>query len=196
MYLYKIDEQLKELRKAYNSLKDENLDGVDDITSFTKILNQKTTRDILQSKISTFETMKLLMKQELLTVHRSIINHFITINALQTSKSTILPLIASEMAINIGNRSEGEALELTNNLLGLFQSVVNKNEVLAQQNLQRLKVSSISEEDFNALNLRVNAYLADISKEGRMLQGSNNQLRLEQSKSPFDVRTREAEEES
>ena len=179
-FLKKNAEQLKALKETFANLKEEEIADGDDLASFTRLLNQRTTRDILQSKINTLETNEILMKQELITVHRAIINHFVTINALQTSKSTIIPLLASEMAVGIGNKSEGEAIDLTSNLIGLFQSVVNKNETLAQQNLQRLQGTTLSETDLNALNLRIGAYLSEIERDNKLLgESSNKPIQLE-----------------
>ena len=171
LYLTKLDEQLKELKENY-SLLDVEVSDLKDIESFTKTLDQKTKREIINSKISTTETMTVLMKQELLSVHRAIINHFITINSLQTSKNTILPILASELIINAGNKSESDALELTNDLISLLQSVVNKNVNQAQQNLQKLKITSMSAEAFNSLNKEINLYLEDITRGQKLLDSS------------------------
>ena len=169
LYLLKLDKQLKELKRVEASI-DTTTTNVDDIESFTKALDNKTKKEILHSKISTIETMIVLMKQELLSVHRAIINHFITINSLYTSKNAILPVLASEMIINKGNKSEGEALELTNSLIGLLQSVVNKNVALTEQNLERLRLTSISTESFDALNKEISLYLEDVNRSNKLLE--------------------------
>jgi len=169
LYLLKLDAQLKELKRVEDSL-DTTTGNMDDIESFTKALDNKTKKEILHSKISTIETMIVLMKQELLSVHRAIINHFITINSLYTSKNAILPVLASEMIINKGNKSEGEALELTNSLIGLLQSVVNKNVALTEQNLERLRLTSISAESFDALNKEISLYLEDVNRTSKLLE--------------------------
>ena len=169
LYLIKLEEELKELKNNYDSL-DYNTYNLDDISDYTKALDNKTKQEILKSKISTIETMKVLMKQELLSVHRAIINHFVTINSLHTSKNAILPVLASEMAINKGNKSEGDALELTNSLLGLLQSVVNKNVLLTEQNLEKLKLSSLSGKSFEILDKEINLYLKDINRSNKILE--------------------------
>ena len=169
LYLSKLNDQLEELKKSNDSIDVSNT-NVDDIEGFTKALNNKTRKEMISSKISTLETMIVVMKQELLSVHRAMLNHFITINSLHTSKNAILPVLASEMIINRGNKSESEAIELTNNLIGLLQSVVNKNVDSTRENLEKLKVSSISTESFEALNKEIKLYLEDIDKKSKLLE--------------------------
>jgi hypothetical protein len=169
LYLDKLDKQLVELRKSYAEL-DDSFDNLDDIASFTGALNQKTKKELLASKISTVETMIVMMKQELVSVHRAIINHFITINALQTSKNAILPVLASELAINMGNKSESNAIDLTNNLFGLMQSVVNKNVDLTQSNLAKLRATSASNDLFASIDREVTQYLETVNRANKLLE--------------------------
>ena len=178
LLLKRVEEILAELKSKNNLIVVDEPNNIDNASDFAKLLNQKTIKELLQSKIQTFETTKVLLGQELVTVHRAIINHFITINSLQTSKNTILPLLASEMAINIGNKSEGEALDLTNNLISLFQSVVNKNITLTEENLERLKGTSMSIEDFNMLNARITSYLSDVSNSTKYLEANNKDTEM------------------
>ena len=142
---------------------------LDELTKFTQSLNRSSAEKIIQDKITTFETMILLMKQELMAVHCSIINHFVTINSLQTSKMAILPLIATEMAINMGKATESESLQLTGELVDLLQNVVNKNVEATQENLNRLRLSSISEETYNALNGEVTRYISTVDRSQKLL---------------------------
>jgi hypothetical protein len=163
-FLIKLSEHLIKLK----ALREKIASGVepeekDDIYSFTKQLNDKAILEILDNKISTFETMVMLMKQELYKVHRSIINHFITINALQTSKNAILPLIGAEIAIGIGTSTDTEALELSNSLISLFKNVVNRNVEATKNNLQLLQQSSLSEEQLTLLTTNVTSFLSTIS---------------------------------
>ncbi len=171
LYLKKLSEHLSYLKKYYQSLNMEELDdSMSEIDRFTKTLDQNSVREILLDKITTFETMILLMKQELISVHRSIISHFITINSLQTSKSAILPLLATEIAINVGNKSEGEALELTGNLISLLDSVVNKNAEATRQNLEKLRLTSLSDENFQSMHTSIEAYLKSLNSGREILE--------------------------
>jgi len=171
LYLRKLNQYLNYLKKYEASLDTEARPApVDEIEEFTRMLEENSSREILRDKINTFETMILLMKQELVTVHRAIINHFITINSLQTSRSAILPLLATEMAISVGNSSEGEALELTGHLVSLLQNVVNKNIEATKDNLEKLKLSPISEETYAALNKDITSYLQAASRGSQILE--------------------------
>ena len=107
--------------------------------------------------------MILLMKQELVKVHRAIINHFITINALQTSKNAILPLLATEIAIGVGTTTDTEALEISNGLISLFQNVVNKNIEATMNNLQLLQQTSLTQEQLAPITSTVTAFISSIS---------------------------------
>ena len=165
-FLIKLSEHLDRLKK----LREQIASGVEveeknDIYSFTKQLNDKAILEILDNKISTFETTIMLMKQELYKVHRSIINHFITINALQTSKNAILPLIGTEIAIGIGTSTDTDALELSNSLISLFKNVVNRNVEATKNNLQLLQQSSLSEEQLTLLTTNVTSFLSTISND-------------------------------
>ncbi len=171
VYLRKLTEYLERLKQFKDYMDTTELDpNADDITSFTQTLNKSSAERIIQDKITTFETMILLMKQELVTVHTAIINHFITINSLQTSKMAILPLIATEMAVNMGNTTESESLRLTGELVDLLENVVNKNVEATQENLKRLRLSGISEDTYTALNGEVTRYISTVDR-GRKLLG-------------------------
>lgn len=194
VYLKKLQQYLNYLKMYNASLKSEQIsDDLDEITKFTKTLDQNSSREIMRDKINTFETIILLMKQTLVTVHRSIINHFITINSLQTSKSAILPLLATEIAINIGKDTERESLELTSNLVNLLGSVVNKNNEATKENLEKLKLSSLSDETYNALNSRITMYLESsergdnlIKLEEEKLQPNDDTLHLDPPQKSFN----------
>ena len=168
-----LNEYLKNLR-AFNAnlVLPEITDDLDEITQFSMSLDQSSIKKILQDKIQAFETRLVLMRQELVTVHQAIINHFITINALQTSKMAILPLITTEMAIAKGKTTEGEALQLTGELVNLLQNIVNKNIEATQENLSRLRLSSIPDETYAALSRDVGTYLEKVNQGNAILEGT------------------------
>ena len=175
-YLKKLSEYLKSLKTYYKQIEDYTPDEeLDEIELFTKTLDQNSSREIILDKINTFETMILLMKQELVTVHHSIINHFITINALQTSKSAILPLIATEVALGVGKKNEEEALTLTSDLINLFQSVVNKNITETKLNLEKLRLSSLSSEAYSEMSREINSYLESLNRSNTVLEQKEQQ---------------------
>ena len=180
LYLFKLEKYEKYLEEKINEFNNnfDEINNINDIKSYTMLLNQKSYKEILNNKLSTFKTMSLLMKQELLSVHSAIINHFITINALQTSKNAILPLIQSEVNISKGNESEKDALELTSNLMNLFQSMVNKNIIDSKENLNRLKLTNISNDTYETINRQINSYIDTVNKSEKLLEDEDNNLKL------------------
>lgn len=180
LYLFKLEKYEKYLEEKINEFNNnfDEINNVNDIKSYTMLLNQKSYKEILNNKLSTFKTMSLLMKQELLSVHSAIINHFITINALQTSKNAILPLIQSEVNISKGNESEKDALELTSNLMNLFQSMVNKNLIDSKENLNRLKLTNIPNDTYETINRQINSYIDTVNKSEKLLGDEDNNLKL------------------
>ena len=173
LFLKKLHDHLEYLKQYSTSFDSEELDEtLDEIEKFTKTLDRNSGKEILQDKINTFETMILLMKQELITVHRAIINHFIAINSLQTSRSAILPLLTTEIALSAGKESEKEAFELAGGLVSLFGSVVNGNAEETKANLERLKLSAISDETYSSMSKEVNLYLESLSKSRSVLEAA------------------------
>ncbi len=173
LFLKKLHEHLEYLKKYSASYDTEEIEEtLDEIEKFTKTLDRNSSREILQDKINTFETMILLMKQELVTVHRAIINHFIAINSLQTSRSAILPLLTTEIALSAGKESEKEAFELAGGLVRLFGSVVNGNAEETRTNLERLKLTAISDETYSSMSKEVNAYLESLGKSRNVLDAT------------------------
>ncbi len=176
VFLGKLYEHLENLKKYYKSIEDETVDeSLDEIEQYTKTLDINSKKEIVLDKINSFETMILLMKQELVTVHRSIINHFMTINSLQTSKSAILPLIVTEVAIGVGKRTEEESMALTGDLIGLFQSVVSKNAEATKANLQRISLLSLSDETYMNMSKEVNKYLESLDRGRAVLAGAGEE---------------------
>ena len=185
LFLKKLHEHLEYLKKYSSSYDEEEEEELlDEIDKFTKTLDRNSSKEILQDKINTFETMILLMKQELITVHRAIINHFIAINSLQTSRSAILPLLTTEIALSAGKETEKEAFELAGGLVSLFGSVVNGNAEETKANLERLKLTSISDETYSTMSREVNAYLDSLGKSNILLSSTSEPQEPQEEKSP------------
>ncbi len=171
VFLIKYEEQIEHLRERYESMKSEKYD-MSTKRGLINQLNAESRRKLAETQLSNAETTNFLMTQELLTVHRAILNHIITINALKVSKNVILPILVSEMAINKGNMSEGKALDFTNDLFRLLQSVIDKNVDLTHDNLEKLKSSSMSLASIEALNREVSNYLQDTTRKQELISGT------------------------
>jgi len=124
-------------------------------TSFLHIINDKANR---------FATVNLLMRKELLRLNQAIVNHFITINSLEMAKDDLLPLIESEVAISQGRNTENQALNLSKNVMGLFQALLTRNVDSAIENMNKLQNSCIPETVVNAINQDISTYLQGITQ--------------------------------
>ncbi len=197
-YLLKLIQYLTELEMAYERLTSgetnrreheqiKNIEGLDEETvqrmmkrqaelnEYIDSLDQISAKDILENKIHGFETMITLMKQELATVNRAIVSHFLVINSLEVSKMAILPLISAEMAISTGQETESNSLQLTGELVSLLQNVVTKNIEGTKENLSRLKTSSIPEETYQALNSQIASYISYTNTATKLIEEKNDQ---------------------
>ena len=124
----------------------------------------------MRDKTNRFLTANQIAKQELLRINQTIANHFITINALETAKNDLIPLIGSELAIGIGRNTENEALKLSQNLIGLFESLLTKNTDEALDNMELLRESNLPEEIYSTLNSDITTYLKNVSESNRLTE--------------------------
>ena len=103
------------------------------------------------------------MKQELFKINQIIINHFITINTLEMARDDLLPLIGSELAINIGRNTENSALELSQSVMGLFQSLLTRNVDTAQENIERISNIGINNDTLELINRDISNYMLNLN---------------------------------
>lgn len=134
---------------------------------------------IMRDKTNRFSTSNHLMKQELLKVNQAIVNHFITINALEMARDDLLPLIGSELALTQGRNTENKSLDLSGNVIGLFQSLLSRNVTGAVENMEKLKQSSLSADTFALLNKDIEVYLQGLNQASQ-LEGKVESLDIDQ----------------
>ncbi|MCI9233197.1 MAG: hypothetical protein HFH08_01210 [Bacilli bacterium] len=134
---------------------------------------------IMRDKTNRFSTSNHLMKQELLKVNQAIVNHFITINALEMAKDDLLPLIGAELALTQGRNTENKSLDLSENVIGLFQSLLSRNVAGAVENMEKLKQSSLSADTFALLNRDIEVYLKGLNQVAQ-LEGKVESLDIDQ----------------
>lgn len=123
--------------------------------SFLQIVNDKATR---------FATVNLLMRKELLEVNQAIVGHFVTINSLEMARDDLIPLIESELMIAKGKESERQALDLSRNVMKLFQSLLSRNVEGTIENMNRLEQASIPQEVMTSINNDINTYIQGVSQ--------------------------------
>ena len=181
-YLIKLNEYLAKLEefKVHVDAKCEELSNSNsgDMREYTELLNYMSMRDIIDNKINTFNTSITLMSQELVKIHRAIVTHFITINALNTSNNAILPLIASELALNVGAKSESNALSVSRHLVDLLQSIVNQNVVETKDNLDKLlTVSELDPYALDSVSKSVTSYLEMLDSSNKLLSSQEETVK-------------------
>ena len=133
----------------------------------------------MRDKVNRFSTSNHLMKQELFKVNQAIVNHFITINALEMARDDLLPLIGSELALTQGRNTENKSLDLSKNVIELFQSLLSRNVTGAVENMEKLKQSSLSANTFELLNKDIEVYLQGL-RQSTQLEGKVESLDIDQ----------------
>ena len=130
----------------------------------------------MKDKTNRFFTSNHLMKQELFKINQAIVNHFITINALEMARDDLMPLIGSELALTRGRESENSAIELSQSMVNLFKSLLSRNVEGALENMVKLKEMNLPESIYQTLNQDIEIYLKkigsgpDLSKETLSLE--------------------------
>ncbi len=131
---------------------------------YARFLTASSRLQIMNDKSNRFATTNHLMQQELLKINQAIVNHFITINALEMARDDLLPLVGSELALGQGRSTENQSLELTQNVMHLFQSLLDRNVDSAVENMEQLRRSSLSADIFAALNKDIEVYLQGLNQ--------------------------------
>lgn len=124
-------------------------------SSFLQIVNDKANR---------FATVNLLMRKELLKVNQAIVNHFVTINSLEMARNDLIPLIETELTISEGRNTENDALDISHNIMGLFQSLLTRDVNSAVQNMDKLQKASVPEELMISITNDINTYIQGVSQ--------------------------------
>jgi len=153
LHLEVVKNSISHLEEQLGNLNPENED------EYFEYLNVTSHLQIMKQKENRFMTSSTLMKQELFKINQMIVNHFITVNALEMARDDLMPLVGSELAISFGRNSENEALELSRNVMELFQSILTRNVDSAVYNMEKLKEIGINDETFALINKDINIYI-------------------------------------
>ena len=163
-YLKALTGYNNEVLEEYNSAKEHlKLLSLDNDEDYAEFLNYSTIVEVLQDKATRFVTNRAHMKQELFKVHRAIVRHFITISALKSAKNDIIPLIGSELIIGVGQETELEALELSNNIVNLLHGILERNTEATKTVLDKLQASQLPQQDLLKIMDDVDTYINGIS---------------------------------
>ena len=115
-----------------------------------------------------FNVTSSLLNQELYKINAAIVNHFITINALEMARDDLIPLIGSEVIIGTGFISNNNAMQITNDVIGLFQAILAQNVEQTKIMLERL--NNMPNIDVTKLNANVNGYIEMLEEKNRSLE--------------------------
>lgn len=117
---------------------------------------------IAREKQNRFNTSNQLLNQELFKINQAIVNHFITINALEMARDDLLPLISSEILIAQGNKDANSSLELSKNIMDLFKAMLERNVDSTKEVLTKINSIYSLNGTTELLNMHINNYINTI----------------------------------
>lgn len=161
-YVNKSSEALALLNERLSKL---NPKDTFEYASFLEVNSMKT---IMSEKNKRFNVTSSLLNQELYKINTAIVNHFITINALEMARDDLIPLIGSEVIIGTGFISNNNAMQITNDVIGLFQAILAQNVEQTKIMLERL--NNMPNIDVTKLNANVNGYIEMLEEKNRSLE--------------------------
>lgn len=161
-YVNKSSEALALLNERLSKL---NPKDTFEYASFLEVNSMKT---IMTEKNKRFNVTSSLLNQELYKINAAIVNHFITINALEMARDDLIPLIGSEVIIGTGFISNNNAMQITNDVISLFQAILAQNVEQTKIMLERL--NNMPNIDVTKLNANVNGYIEMLEEKNRSLE--------------------------
>ena len=139
-----------------------------DTFEYASFLEVNSMKTIMTEKNKRFNVTSSLLNQELYKINAAIVNHFITINALEMARDDLIPLIGSEVIIGTGFISNNNAMQITNDVIGLFQAILAQNVEQTKIMLERL--NNMPNIDVTKLNANVNGYIEMLEEKNRSLE--------------------------
>lgn len=161
-YVNKSSEALALLNERLSKL---NPKDTFEYASFLEVNSMKT---IMTEKNKRFNVTSSLLNQELYKINAAIVNHFITINALEMARDDLIPLIGSEVIIGTGFISNNNAMQITNDVISLFQAILAQNVEQTKIMLERL--NNMPNIDVTKLSANVNGYIEMLEEKNKSLE--------------------------
>lgn len=155
-YVIKTSEIVALLERKINEI------DADDPYSYIDSMQTSSQLQIAREKQNRFNTSNQLLNQELLKINQAIVNHFITINALEMARDDLLPLISSELLISQGNKDVNSSLELSKNIMDLFKAMLERNVDSTKEVLTKINSIYSLNGTTELLNMHINNYINTI----------------------------------
>ena len=152
-YLARANERVDEITAEL-----ETLDPAND-EQYDRFVYLKGLLEIMKNKVNRFDTTNIMARQDLSRISLATVNHSIIINTLEMAKNDLFPLIIGQLALSKGLESEKNAIELSKNVIGLFQALIAGNIEGTKQNLELIKQSQIPLELLQSIDSGVSGYL-------------------------------------
>ena len=130
--------------------------------SYIDSMQVSSQLQIAREKQNRFNTSNQLLNQELFKINQAIVNHFITINALEMARDDLLPLISSEILISQGNKDVNSSLELSKNIMDLFKAMLERNVDSTKEVLTKINSIYSLNGTTELLNMHINNYINTI----------------------------------
>ncbi len=134
-------------------------------SQYARFLQLTSILQILKDKANRFMTTIRIAEQDLIRINQSIVSHFITINSLDMAKTDLLPLIGAELAIAQGRMTEKGALDLTRNVIGLFNALLTGNAEETIEGIRMLQETSIPQELLEKISEDIEVHLEGIKRK-------------------------------
>ena len=155
-YVIKTSEIVALLENKMNEI------DADDPYSYIDSMQTSSQLQIAKEKQNRFNTSNQLLNQELFKINQAIVNHFITINALEMARDDLLPLISSEILISQGNKDVNSSLELSKNIMDLFKAMLERNVDSTKEVLTKINSIYSLNGTTELLNMHINNYINTI----------------------------------
>lgn len=155
-YVIKTSEIVALLENKMNEI------DADDPYSYIDSMQTSSQLQIAKEKQNRFNTSNQLLNQELFKINQAIVNHFITINALEMARDDLLPLISSEILIAQGNKDANSSLELSKNIMDLFKAMLERNVDSTKEVLTKINSIYSLNGTTELLNMHINNYINTI----------------------------------
>ncbi len=130
-----INKTLKYIEIAKNKLKglEQSNDENDEYNS------RKTIKDILEIKLDAFNANLALTRTEYIKINIAMKNHYSVIQGLTTARDILLPFIEGELLVNSSTRNENSAIDVSNDVVELLQTITFNNNQGIEYNAQVLE---------------------------------------------------------